>query len=120
MVIDHLNKKDILSSPALNEIHEVIQNNTVVLFMKGTIDMPMCGFSSTVVKILQLFKVDFVAVNVLEDEEVREAIKKYSSWPTIPQLYLDQEFMGGCDIIKELYESGELEIILKNYLNTAK
>ena len=118
-MVDHLNKKDILSSPALNDIHNAIQENPVVLFMKGTIDMPMCGFSATVVKILQLLKVKFVAVNVLDDEEIRESIKQYSSWPTIPQLYLDQEFMGGCDIVKELYESGELEIILKNYINTA-
>ena len=118
-MVDHLNNRDILSSPVLNEIHRVIQENPIVLFMKGTAEEPMCGFSATVARILQILKIKFVAVNVLEDDELRESIKQYTSWPTIPQLYVDQEFLGGCDVIKELYDAGELEIILKKYLNTA-
>ncbi len=97
-----------------NFIEETIKNHHVVLFMKGTSDMPMCGFSATVVAILQKLNVDFLGVNILENEDLREAIKLYSDWPTIPQLYVKEEFIGGCDIVKELYQNGELEQILQN------
>lgn len=96
------------------EIDNLIKNNDVVLFMKGTKDFPQCGFSATVVKILGNLGVSYTDVNVLDDFEIREAIKKYSDWPTIPQLYIKQEFIGGCDIVREMMEEGELEKILKS------
>ena len=89
-------------------IKNEIKTNEVVLFMKGTPVFPMCGFSAAVVEILTNLGVQFVSVNVLDGEEMREGIKKFSNWPTIPQLYIKEEFIGGCDIIKEMYESGEL------------
>lgn len=91
------------------EIGDLVKNNNVVLFMKGTADFPQCGFSSVVANILQRMEVNFVDVNVLENADVREGIKIYSDWPTIPQLYVRGEFIGGCDIVKELYETQELE-----------
>ncbi|MDP2194039.1 MAG: Grx4 family monothiol glutaredoxin [Alphaproteobacteria bacterium] len=97
-----------------NTINEQIQNNNVILYMKGDADMPRCGFSSVVVQILNRLNVPFKAVNVLEDEAIRQGIKDYSNWPTIPQLYIKGEFMGGCDIVKQLYSSGELEQKLKD------
>jgi monothiol glutaredoxin len=90
-------------------IDDTISNNNIVLFMKGTADFPQCGFSSTVVTILNTLKAHFKDVNVLENMELRQAIKDYSDWPTIPQLYINGEFIGGCDIVKELYANGELE-----------
>jgi len=90
-------------------IDETIKNNKVVLFMKGTADFPQCGFSSTVVHILNTLKASFKDVNVLANMEIRQTIKDYSDWPTIPQLYVNGEFIGGCDIVKELYANGELE-----------
>ena len=85
------------------------------MFKKGSQDFPQCGFSSTVVQILKHIGVDFKSYDVLQDEELREGIKKYSSWPTIPQLYVKEEFVGGCDIIREMFESGELkEYFTKN------
>ena len=89
-------------------INNEIEKFDVVLFMKGTPVFPMCGFSATVVQILSNIGVKFNSVNVLESEEMREGIKQFSNWPTIPQLYIKEEFIGGCDIIKEMYESGEL------------
>ena len=89
-------------------IDEAVKTNDVVLFMKGTPTFPQCGFSSVVVQILDVLGVEYVANNVLEDQAVREGIKVYSDWPTIPQLYVKGEFVGGCDIIREMYESGEL------------
>ena len=89
-------------------IKNEIRANEVVLFMKGTPVFPMCGFSAAVVEILTNLGVQFVSVNVLDSEEMREGIKKFSNWPTIPQLYIKEEFIGGCDIVKEMYESGEL------------
>ncbi len=89
-------------------IDEAVKTNDVVLFMKGTPTFPQCGFSSVVVQILDVLGVEYVANNVLEDQAVREGIKLYSDWPTIPQLYVKGEFVGGCDIIREMYESGEL------------
>ena len=92
-----------------------IQENDVVLYMKGTKKIPQCGFSATVVAILERLGVkDFKDVNVLADQAVREGIKQFSSWPTIPQLYVKGEFLGGCDIAREMYESGELEALFKD------
>ena len=89
-------------------INNEIESNDVVLFMKGTPVFPMCGFSAAVVQILSDLGVTFNSVNVLESDEIREGIKKFSNWPTIPQLYIKKEFIGGCDIVKEMQESGEL------------
>ena len=91
-----------------------INNNEVCLFMKGTPELPQCGFSMTVTNILKILEVNFKGVNVLENQNIREGIKTYSEWPTIPQLYIKNEFVGGCDIIKEMYESGELAKYLEN------
>ena len=92
-----------------NLIQSHIDNNEVCLFMKGTPDAPQCGFSMAVTNILKILEVNFKAVNVLEDQTLREGIKVFSDWPTIPQLYIKKEFVGGCDIIKEMYESGEIK-----------
>lgn len=97
-----------------NQIDSLVKSKPVVLFMKGDADQPMCGFSATVVRILDLMNVEFVDVNVLQSMELREGIKEYSNWPTIPQLYVDGEFIGGCDIIREMYEAGELTELLKS------
>ena len=90
-------------------IKNEIKSSDVVLFMKGTPVFPMCGFSAATVQVLSYLGVKFSSVNVLESEEMREGIKKYSNWPTIPQLYVKEEFIGGCDIVKEMYETGELK-----------
>ena len=89
-------------------IKNEIKSNDVVLFMKGTPVFPMCGFSAAVVEILSQIGIKYSTVNVLDNDEIREGIKKFSNWPTIPQLYIKKEFIGGCDIIKEMYENGEL------------
>mgnify|MGYP001434489056 FL=1 len=89
-------------------IKSEIENNDVCLFMKGTPDAPQCGFSMAVSNMLKILEVNFKGVNVLADQKLREGIKVYSDWPTIPQLYVKNEFIGGCDIVKEMYESGEL------------
>ena len=94
-------------------INKEIENNDVCLFMKGTPDAPQCGFSMAVSNILKILEVKFNGVNVLENQQLREGIKEYSEWPTIPQLYIKKEFIGGCDIVKEMYENGELKTILK-------
>ena len=91
-----------------------IDSNDVCLFMKGTPDAPQCGFSMAVSNILKILDVKFVGINVLENESLRQAIKEYSDWPTIPQLYVKKEFVGGCDIIKEMYENGELSKLLES------
>ncbi len=93
---------------ATTRIKETVTANDVVLFMKGTKSMPQCGFSSRVAGVLNFMGVDFADVNVLADEEIRQGIKEYSDWPTIPQLYVKGEFVGGCDIVREMYQSGEL------------
>lgn len=102
----------------MQDINKFIQNeidtNEVVLFMKGDAKFPMCGFSSVVCTILQRLNVSFKDINVLVDNNLREGIKQFSDWPTIPQLYIKGEFMGGCDIVREMYESGELETFLKD------
>ena len=95
-----------------NLIQTHIDNNEVCLFMKGTPDAPQCGFSMAVTNMLKLLEVNFQSVNVLEDQNIREGIKVFSDWPTIPQLYVKKEFVGGCDIVKEMYENGELKKIL--------
>ena len=95
-------------------IYKEIENNDVCLFMKGTPDAPQCGFSMAISNILKILEVNFKGVNVLENQQIREGIKEYSEWPTIPQLYIKKEFLGGCDIIKEMYENGELKKILKD------
>jgi|TARA_B110000285_G_C15104040_1_gene606796 monothiol glutaredoxin len=95
------------------KIEKIINENTVCLFMKGVPEAPQCGFSMAVSNILKHLNIVFKAINVLEDEKIRNGIKIYSDWPTIPQLYVKGEFIGGCDIIKELYESGELKKILQ-------
>ena len=97
-----------------NFIQNQIDNNDVCLFMKGTPDAPQCGFSMAVTNMLKLLEVNFQSVNVLEDQKVREGIKVFSDWPTIPQLYIKKEFVGGCDIVKEMYENGELKKILED------
>ena len=97
-----------------NIIKNHIDSNDVCLFMKGTPDEPQCGFSMAVSNMLKILEVKFNGVNVLENQSIREGIKIYSDWPTIPQLYIKKEFVGGCDIIKEMYENGELKKILDN------
>ena len=93
----------------INEkIKKIINENEVCLFMKGTAEAPQCGFSMAVTNVLKHLKVNFKDVNVLEDENLRQGIKDFSDWPTIPQLYVKKEFVGGCDIIKEMFEKGEL------------
>ena len=94
------------------KIKEEIKNNDVCLFMKGTPDVPQCGFSLAVSNILKHLGVNFKSINVLENNEIRDGIKKYSDWPTIPQLYIKREFIGGCDIIKEMFEKKELQVKL--------
>jgi monothiol glutaredoxin len=95
-------------------IDNEVKSNEVVLFMKGTPQFPMCGFSGQVVQILDYLGVPYKGLNVLENDELRQAIKSYSSWPTIPQLYVKGEFVGGCDIIREMFQAGELQSLLKN------
>jgi monothiol glutaredoxin len=98
----------------LKKIDSQVANNKVVLFMKGTREMPQCGFSAKVVQILNSYGVDYETVDVLADPEIRQGIKEYSQWPTLPQLFIGGKFIGGCDICVEMYESGELEPILKD------
>ncbi|AAZ68733.1 Grx4 family monothiol glutaredoxin [Ehrlichia canis] len=106
-----------MKNDIMDKIKHDIENNDVVLYMKGDADFPQCGFSSVVVSILKKMKVNFKSINVLEDLELREAIKEFTNWPTIPQLYVKGEFIGGCDIVKEMYHSGELqELFSKNNL----
>ena len=97
-----------------NIIQDHIDNNEVCLFMKGTPDAPQCGFSMAVSNMLKVLEVNFKGINVLEDQNMREGIKVYSDWPTIPQLYIKKEFVGGCDIVKEMYANGELKKIFED------
>ena len=98
---------------AKKKISDLIEKNEVCLFMKGTPDVPQCGFSLAVSNVLKHLSVNFKGINVLEDNEIREGIKIYSDWPTIPQLYIKGTFVGGCDIVKEMFEKGELQNKLK-------
>ena len=95
-------------------IKDVVEKNDVVLFMKGTKETPQCGFSNAVVNTLSFMNVDFKDINVLDDDDLREGIKIFTDWPTIPQLYVKGEFVGGCDIIQDMYKSGELSLVLKS------
>ena len=103
---------DTANNPVLTFIEKAVADYPVVLFMKGVPDRPQCGFSNAVVQILDHLDVEYVGVDVLQDDALRQAIKDYSSWPTIPQLYVKGEFVGGCDIITEMYQAGELQTLL--------
>ncbi len=98
-----------MSDDVQTSIDNAVKGNDVLLFMKGTPTFPQCGFSSVVVQVLDYLGVEYQAVNVLDNQDIREGIKTYSDWPTIPQLYVKGEFVGGCDIIKEMFEAGELK-----------
>ena len=102
-----------MASPVNERINGDISQNKVMLYMKGTPVFPQCGFSARVVQILSHLGVPFQSANVLEDMELREGVKEFSQWPTIPQLYVDGEFVGGCDIVVEMFQSGELETLLE-------
>ena len=97
-----------------NLIQDHIDTNEVCLFMKGTPDAPQCGFSMAVSNMLKILEVNYKGINVLESQSLREGIKEFSDWPTIPQIYIKGEFVGGCDIVKEMYENGELKKLLEN------
>ena len=101
------------TDPVHDFIAKAVADHPVILFMKGEPDQPRCGFSSVVVQILDQLGVDFVGVDVLQSEALRQGIKSFSDWPTIPQLYVKREFVGGCDIVREMYESGELQTFLQ-------
>ena len=111
---------DNLSLDLTENINNEIKSNEVVLFMKGTPVFPMCGFSASVVQILNNIGAKFHSVNVLDSDEMREGIKKFSNWPTIPQLYIKEEFIGGCDIVKEMFEKKELQTKLSEKKITFK
>ncbi len=98
-----------MTNPVFETIENEINNNDIVLFMKGNAQFPQCGFSSAVVQVLDYMGVEYKDINVLEDGEMREGIKEYTNWPTIPQLYVKGEFVGGCDIVREMFQSGELK-----------
>jgi len=100
-------------SDVASRIQDLVQTNHVILFMKGTKNFPQCGFSNAVVQLLKKEGVPFETVNVLADPEIRQGIKEFSNWPTIPQLYVDGKFVGGCDIVTEMHTSGELSKVLK-------
>ena len=105
---------DVSANPVQQRIADLVKTHRVVLFMKGTAQFPQCGFSGRSVQILQACKVpDLVTVNVLEDEEIRQGIKEFANWPTIPQLYVNGEFVGGSDIMREMYQAGELQKLLE-------
>ena len=101
-------------NPAIPHIKNQVEANDVLLFMKGTPVFPQCGFSNLVVQVLTYLEVPFVGVNVLDDDDIREGVKEFSQWPTIPQLYVKGEFVGGCDIVREMAESGELAELMQN------
>lgn len=103
-----------MTNPILETIDKTVKNNNIVLFMKGTKHAPMCGFSARVVHILHTLGLDYKDINVLENQEIREGIKEYSDWPTIPQLYLKGEFVGGCDIVSEMHQNGEFKALLQD------
>jgi monothiol glutaredoxin len=100
-------------------IQKIVEEHPIVLFMKGTKTFPQCGFSATVVEVMKRLDADFEAVNVLADPEIRQGIKEFTNWPTIPQLYVRGKFVGGCDIVRDMYTSGELEPIVNEALGRA-
>ena len=110
----HLLRKALQMTDAASRITETIKANDVVLYMKGTKEMPQCGFSSRVAGVLNYMGIEYSDVNVLSDEDIRQGIKEFSDWPTIPQLYVKGEFVGGCDIITEMTLSGELDQLLED------
>lgn len=103
-----------MSEEILNKIDKEVKSSKIIVFMKGTKDEPQCGFSAAVVDVFRALNVPFETRDVLEDNELREGIKKYSNWPTVPQVFIGGKFVGGCDITRELYQSGELEKMIKN------
>lgn len=103
-----------VDDPVRELLQKAVEDNEVMLFMKGTPTFPQCGFSSTVVQILSYLGVEFGAMNVLENDDVRQGVKAFSNWPTIPQLYVKGEFVGGCDIIREMFETGELRTFFED------
>jgi monothiol glutaredoxin len=102
-----------MSSDVIEAIRSTVRDNDVVLYMKGNAGQPMCGFSGQVVRILDHFGVDYVDVDVLADDAVRQGVKEFSNWPTVPQLYVKGEFIGGCDIVREMFQTGELKALLE-------
>lgn len=111
--------RQLMSDLIFERIEQELSSNSVVLFMKGTANFPQCGFSATVAQVLQHLGIEFKGINVLEDMDIREGIKKFSNWPTVPQLYVNGEFVGGCDIIKEMFESGELQSLFERTQSSA-
>ena len=103
-----------MDQPTKELINNEITNNEVCLFMKGTPDAPQCGFSMAISNMLKILEVNYKGINVLESQSLREGIKEFSDWPTIPQVYIKGEFIGGCDIVKEMYENGELKKVFEN------
>ncbi|MGL5720140.1 MAG: Grx4 family monothiol glutaredoxin [Alphaproteobacteria bacterium] len=102
-----------MMSAILENIRQQVGENPVVLYMKGTPTQPQCGFSSVVVQILNQLEIAFQGVNVLEDDDIRQGIKEFTNWPTVPQLYVKGDFVGGCDIVREMYQNGELRTLLQ-------
>jgi monothiol glutaredoxin len=103
-----------MTNPIFSQIEKELAENDVVLFLKGTSVFPQCGFSAAVVNLLNTLNITFKGINVLDDEEIRQGIKDYANWPTIPQLYVKGEFIGGCDIVREMFTSGELQALLND------
>jgi monothiol glutaredoxin len=101
------------NNEALARIDEQVKNNKIIVYMKGTPSFPMCGFSAATVQVLDSYQVPYESVNVLEDPAIRDGIKRYSNWPTIPQVYINGEFVGGCDIVREMHDNGELEPLIR-------
>ncbi len=103
-----------MTNPIASRIKETVSNNDIVLYMKGTPTFPQCGFSSTVVQIFDYLGAEYASVNVLEDADIRQGVKDYNNWPTVPQIFVKGEFVGGCDIMKEMFETGELKTLLED------
>ena len=101
-----------MTNSAQEQIKKTVTSNDIVLFMKGTPTFPQCGFSSTVVQIFDYLGADYHSVNVLEDQDIRQGVKDYNNWPTVPQVFVKGEFIGGCDILREMFETGELKSFL--------
>lgn len=107
-----------MANDVLTHIEETVKKNKIIVFMKGTPSFPMCGFSAATVQVLDSYNVPYESVNVLEDPAVREGLKRYSNWPTIPQVYINGEFVGGCDIVREMHANGELEPLIRAALQS--
>ncbi len=106
-----------MADDVVQRIESAVNNNKVMIFMKGTASFPQCGFSAATVQVFEELGVPFQTADVLSDPELREAIKRYSNWPTIPQVFIGGKFIGGCDIVREMYENGELQNLLKSVMN---